>query len=82
MLDSDGATNDDVVTIDLGGKTVDSLTVNLGDGDNSLTVKNGTVGSNLLARGSSGDDSLTIAADATIAKNWMRTWVAATMKSP
>ncbi len=68
-LDADKAEANDSVTIDLGGKTVDSVSVSLGNGNNSLTVKNGTVNSGLTYRTAEGDDSLTIAADATIAKD-------------
>ncbi len=68
-LDSEKASADDRVTIDLGGAKIDSLTVSLGNGDNVLNVKNGTVESGLIYQGAEGNDALDIAADATIAKN-------------
>ncbi len=65
VLDYQAEANDDSVTIDLGGTSADNVRVNLGDGDNSLTIQNGTIGSNLQLRGTAGDDSVTIGADST-----------------
>jgi hypothetical protein len=63
------AGKDDTVTIDLGSQSVDRLMANLGDGDNNLTVQNGTVSGNLQFAGGTGNDSLTLVAGATVAKS-------------
>jgi hypothetical protein len=63
------AGKDDTVTIDLGEQSVDRVMANLGDGDNNLTLQNGTVNGNLQFTGGTGNDSLTLVAGATVAKS-------------
>src|SRR5262245_19680703 len=65
----DTAAHDYDVTIDLAGQSVDHLMANFGDGNNSLTVQGGTIAGNLRFTGGADNDSLTIAADATVEKS-------------
>ena len=60
-LDQTARTANDSVTIDLGGQSIKRLIANLADGDNTLTVRNGTVKGNLSFVGGTGADQLTLA---------------------
>lgn len=66
QLDADGAENNQV-TLDLAGQSVDRVFVSLGDGDNHFTLQGGTVNGELVYVGGSDDDAVQIAADATVA---------------
>lgn len=62
QLDADqGADNS--VTLDLGGQTFDRLSVNLGAGDNTLTVQNGTLAGGFSYSGGNDADNVTLAGD-------------------
>ncbi|MCH8043787.1 MAG: hypothetical protein IID44_08710 [Planctomycetes bacterium] len=56
--EDDGA--NDNVTIDLGGGSVQNVSANLGEGDNSLSISNGSVSGRLSYRGGDGSDDVTI----------------------
>jgi hypothetical protein len=62
-LDTDAEDNNDVVTIDLAGQSVDRVYANLGDGDNSFELTGGTA-HGLVYRG--GDDNDGVALGGTI----------------
>ena len=60
----------DVVTIDLTGQTVNGdVRVNLGGGDNTFTLADGTVRGHLFINGGSGIDTLTVQSDVSVRKN-------------
>src|SRR5262249_26383604 len=62
-----GANNQ--VTIDLAGQAVNKIMADLGNGDNSLLVKGGTVHGNLTFTGGTGNDQLQLAAGTTVEKS-------------
>ncbi len=51
---------DDDVTLELAGTKVDRVLVDLGDGDNKLTLKSGTVSGSFAFTGGSGSDEVSI----------------------
>ena len=62
--------SNDVVTLDLANQTVGgSVLVNLGDGDNSLTVKDGTIRGHLVVEGGAGADVIDVQRDIAVFKN-------------
>lgn len=64
----------DAVSIDLGENSVRNLYVNLGSGDNELTVSNGTIKGATMIRANGGDDSVSLAADLMLA-NEANVWL-------
>ena len=52
----------DNVTIDLGGGSVHNISANLGGGDNSLSISNGSVDGRFTYRGGDGSDDVTVGA--------------------
>jgi hypothetical protein len=60
---------DDSLAINLGGSTVDRVIVDLGDGTNVFTLSGGTVARSVKYTGGSGDDTVTLAADAAITQS-------------
>lgn len=64
----------DAVSIDLGENSVRNLYVNLGSGDNELTVSNGTIQGATMIRAGGGDDSVSLAADLNLA-NEANVWL-------
>ena len=65
-LTGDGAGANDTVNMNLGGQTLDSVFADLGRGDNSFALANGTIAKTLTVRGGDGNDSVSIAADAAV----------------
>ena len=60
----------DVVTIDLAGQTVNgNVQINLGNGDNSLTLTDGTIGGHLIIQGGSGIDTIDVQSGISVRKN-------------
>src|SRR5215211_3518882 len=60
----------DVVTIDLAGQTLNgNVHVNLGDGDNTLTLTDGMVRGHLDIQGGIGIDTIDVQSDLTVRKN-------------
>src|SRR4051794_21985238 len=57
---------DNNVTLNLNGQAVDAVMVKLGDGDNSFTIKGGTINKGLIYTGGADGDAVTIAADTTV----------------
>ncbi len=64
-LDEDG-TADNTVTMNLNTQAVDRVIVELGGGVNSFSLTGGTVNRDLIYRGGSDDDHVTVGADATV----------------
>ncbi len=61
QLEETIAGTNDTVTIDLGGETVDRIYAQLGDGDNSFELTNGTA-AGITYRGGDGIDSVSLSA--------------------
>ena len=57
------------VTLDFAGQSVDKVMADLGDGDNGLVIKGGTIKGSLKFVGGGADDTLEIAADAVVQKS-------------
>lgn len=65
-LDDTEANDDHQVTIDLGGHSVDRVFVDLGDGENVLTLAGGSIEKMLAYRGGDGGDAVALATDTVI----------------
>ncbi len=70
-LDSGNTNSDDSVSIDLSANSVvvDRIFAALGGGNNSLTFSKGSISGNLVYRGGSGNDSVTVGQDASVGKS-------------
>ncbi len=66
----DFGASSDVVTIDLAGQTVNgNVQIDLGDGDNSLTLTDGTIRGHLVIQGGAGIDTIGVQNDISVRKN-------------
>ena len=81
QLDAEGRGDTDVVSIDLGGQTIDRVLADLGGGNNRLSVENGSLEGRLVYRGGGGDDTLAVAENATVQGDIRRGWATATIGS-
>ncbi len=70
-LDSGSANADDSVSIDLSANSVaiDRIFAALGGGNNALSFSKGSISGNFVYRGGSGNDSVTVGQDASVAKS-------------
>ncbi|QDV25768.1 autotransporter outer membrane beta-barrel domain-containing protein [Aureliella helgolandensis] len=70
-VDTSDTDANDIVSIDLSANTVavDSIFAALGGGDNSISLDGGTISGSLVVKAAEGNDSVYVAADATIEQN-------------